>query len=31
MYFWINKNDPAPYLVYRPGFFDSDRYWISLR
>lgn len=31
MYFAINKNDPAPYLVFKPQIFDDSMYWISLR
>lgn len=31
MYFAINKDDPAPYLVFKPQMFDDSRYWISLR
>lgn len=32
MYFAINKEDPAPYLVYKPAMFRNDStYWISLR
>lgn len=31
MYFAINKDDPAPYLVYKPQSFFGEKYWISLR